>query len=307
VPKSMPFCPDCGAKLLPTDHTCMNCGADIGGRQKALVNRLLQRLDRPADQAAKPVLCAERPSPSPHTRGPLPRWAGVLIAGVTIGALLLALIVGRSRGGLQVTLFDEEVYDAPIKTQVVRKLLVGGRFSKRDLEEMVREQYRSVRARRDFNYHNPANTVAIYAYTDQARAQAGDVWVAALIKTADDREPTVMVDEGQLAQIGRPPEVKYGLTEEQRQQVWLGIVAAEDRAHAEAEATYPLPDPATSEYRQWSRDQLDQQRNRQGHLVDQLQLQYKDDLARQYGLTQEQLVAIGTEGFQKRWPIPPLP
>lgn len=85
-------------------------------------------------------------------------------------------------------------------------------------------------------------------------------------------------------------ETKFGLTEAQRRQIFKKAVAAEDRAHAEADRAYPLdvPDPNFRE---------------NNETYEALVKQYYAGVREPYGLTEDQLSQIEGEGGAKRWPF----
>lgn len=87
--------------------------------------------------------------------------------------------------------------------------------------------------------------------------------------------------------------VRFGLTIEQREQCYYDIIAAEDRAVAEAEAQYPL-DTEDAEVA--------------SHVALRIELldRYEQEVLDEYGITADQLDAIVQEGIQNGWPMPPL-
>jgi len=96
-------------------------------------------------------------------------------------------------------------------------------------------------------------------------------------------------------------EEKFSLTEAERRQIFKEIVAAEDRAWAEAERKYPVSGRAT-----WglSQSELGSRIDKSTVLAQQLGDQYEDELAKKYGLTREQLKEVIYESIEERWPMP---
>ena len=200
------------------------------------------------------------------------------------------------------TILDEDVYDAPVKTQVVLNILVSGEISEPGLGALLNQLYSSIATRRGFKYHDSPTNIYIYAYTSKERAESGmGLWIAMLAKSYDDVKPTISINERQIALLDAKPEQKFGLSEAQRQQIWKEIVQAEDRAHREAEQEFPLPDPSKPGY---SSSVFMEQLEKQIELEETLGEKYKNELAEKYGLTRDQLDAIGTEGVIKDWPFP---
>ncbi len=90
-----------------------------------------------------------------------------------------------------------------------------------------------------------------------------------------------------------PPVIVTELTLAQRRACYWDLVAAQDRAVAEAEAAYPLDaDPPDIE----------------AHLALRASLteEYEAAVRDEYDITAAQLAAIAEEGIQAGWPMPPL-
>jgi hypothetical protein len=144
------------------------------------------------------------------------------------------------------TILGEDVYDAPIKTQVTLNVLVSGEMSEPALAVLLNQLYSSTRARRGFKYHDSPTNIYIYAFTSKERAESGmGQWIAMLQKSYDDVKPTISINQRQITQLGAKPEEGFGLSEERRREIWKELVLVEDRAREEAEEQYPL-DPTQS-------------------------------------------------------------
>ena len=144
------------------------------------------------------------------------------------------------------TILDEDIYDAPIKTQVTLKILVSGEISQPGLRALLNQIYSSTKARRGFKHHDSPTNVYIYAFTSKERAESGmGQWVAMLQKSYNDVKATISINERQIAQLGAKPEERFGLSEKKRKEIWKELVLVEDRARKEAEGRYPL-DPTQS-------------------------------------------------------------
>jgi len=88
-----------------------------------------------------------------------------------------------------------------------------------------------------------------------------------------------------LLAAGSGAEEQFGLTESQRQQVFRDLGAAENRAEREAAQKFEA-DPE-------SQGQFD--------FTMRLKAEYRSEIARKYGLTEDQLVVIDAEGYEKGW------
>ena len=103
----------------------------------------------------------------------------------------------------------------------------------------------------------------------------------------DKGEPLVLINEGRLAAHSQTPEVRFGLSEQRRKQVFRESASAEDRATRDAMARVP-----------------DSRIMKQIALERELRENYKAKVVQQYGLTNDQLLKIGVEGMKKGLPAP---
>ncbi len=94
-----------------------------------------------------------------------------------------------------------------------------------------------------------------------------------------------------------PKEIKFGLSESERRQIWHEMIVAEDRATQEGEAMYPVT------VQNANRELLEKQTEEIMVRVEKC----RDELARKYGLTRQQLTRIVAEATMNDWPMPPLP
>jgi len=202
------------------------------------------------------------------------------------------------------SILDEELYDAPVKTQVVLNLLVSGEISELGLNTLLNQLYSSISVRGGFKYHDSPTNIYIYAYTSKERAESGmGLWIAMLQKNYDDVKPTISINERQIAQLNAEPEQKFGLSEAERQQIWNEIIEAEDKASQEALQEFPDLDPLDPNY---SQELFMEQLEKQIELQRTLDEKYRDELADKYGVTLDQLDEIIVEGLTKDWPLPKL-
>lgn len=210
----------------------------------------------------------------------------------TTNSALAPVVPGKASPATRATyaVVREEVYDVPLKTQIVQQIVVSGVPTETELRAEIFKRYRSAKARRGFRYHNPATNIYIYIYgtKEQARAE-GIRWIGMLaISKGDKGEPRVLIDEGRLAVLSQKPEDRFGLSEQKRKRVFREIAAAEDRATCEAEAQVPNP---------WGMKQLE----KQAGLTHKLQEKYRAGIERKYSLTDEQLLKISVEGVTMGW------
>ncbi len=185
-------------------------------------------------------------------------------------------------------IISEKVDDMPIKTQIHQDILVTGKVSKESLSSFLLKQYKTVKERKGFKYHDSPTNVYIYIYDQKKKAKAGQgLWLAMLQMSPMDPDfPKITIKENQIQRIGRKPEEKFGLPEVIREKVFKEIVVAEDNAMNEAIKVYPYDI------------------QKQSDLEDKLRQKYLDDLAENYGLDKGQISKIAVEGLENQWIMP---
>jgi len=279
------------------------------------------------------------------------------------------------------TIVDQDKYDAPIKTEITLHAIVSGKITEAGLKALLHKLYEEACAMRAFRHHGGRPThVFIYLYTSREHfdSRMGQ-WIAMLSRVGADAPVKTEIRTELIPQLSALPEVKYGLTESKRKEIFRAIVRAEDQADAEAERRYPLDptrhlrigetftlsertplmpevqptDPLAAlqrvKYlppgtritivseaarnntpwyevrasspsgrplgRGWinslalrGQSGFDPRANitKRAALVLDLDKKYKAEIAKRYGITEEQLRAISLEGIKKNWPIPPM-
>ncbi len=187
------------------------------------------------------------------------------------------------------SVLSEEASDRPGKTQITLNLLVAPDMAEADLRALLNSKYVEASRRTGFQYHEHATVIAIYAYPSREHAQSGmGQWSAMLMKTPTDPQPKISIG---LA-VGKPPAAaeRFGLSEDARRDVFQRLVAAQDRALAEAEKRYPQP--------------IGQDVMKQADLESELNERYRAALLEETGLADDQLSAIADEALEHNWPMP---
>jgi len=91
---------------------------------------------------------------------------------------------------------------------------------------------------------------------------------------------------------------RFGLTEDERRQVYEDFVRAEDHAQVAADYRYPPLDTAASDERWQMHTEMRE------HFRKQVDDEDKNAIAKRYGLSGADLRAIAAEGTEKSWPRP---
>jgi len=194
---------------------------------------------------------------------------------------------------------DEETSDTPGKAQVLQDILVSGEVNQSSLKALLVQLHGELSERRGFTYFTHPTVVGIYAYTSRDRANSGmGQWIAMLSFTPNSPDPSIHFNERELANFGRPEEIKFGLSEVAREEVWQQVVRAEDRASSEAETAY------STEFSGQNSDYIVQQLGRKRELENKLSERYEKEILDRTGLSIEQMRSISMEALEKNWAFP---
>jgi hypothetical protein len=198
---------------------------------------------------------------------------------------------------------DRNTYDTPIKTQVELHAVVSGTLTELGLKQLLQKLYDEANAMRGFKYHGGKPThVFIYLYTSREHFKSGmGQWIAMLSKIGENSRVDTKVKTELISQLDAKPEVKHGLPESKRKEIFKATVTAEDRANADVQRMYPPPDPLKPDY---SQAKASAQVMKQADALNTLGKKYKAEVAKRYGITEEQLRDISVEGIEKNWPMP---
>jgi hypothetical protein len=202
------------------------------------------------------------------------------------------------------SVLNENVLDAPIKTQIELSILVSGEITESNLRELINKLYVSISNRKGFKFHQFPTNIYIYAFISRKYYESGmGQWIAMLEKNQASTESKILINSNQLGGLNVKSEEKFGLSVQQRKAIWDELIKAEDRAWAEAENAYPSNLDAV---RGMSREQIKIQLDRHFLTEEALKEGYKDRLSKKYNLTKQQLKEIALEGLEKDWAMPPF-
>ena len=202
------------------------------------------------------------------------------------------------------TIVDRDIYDAPVKTQITLSAVISGKITKEGLEQLLQNLYDEANATRDFNYHGGKPThVFVYLYQSKEHFESGiGQHIAMLSKAGDSALIDTHIKTELIAKLNAIPEVKYGLSEEERKEVFISIIFAEENARIESEKLYPNPNPLDPNY---SSINVKEIIRKQTEVLNKLDAKYKLEVADRFGISKEQLNKISTEGMMNNWPMPP--
>ena len=186
-------------------------------------------------------------------------------------------------------LAKEEIYDAPIKTQIDQRWYVtevpSDEAALKALVQQLHEQ--ALEPRKEFKHHNPANAVYLYVYSDKETAeitQFGAEWLGMSMMSAADSEEgksnQIRIHTERLTKQLKEPEVRDGLEESKRRQIYL------EWGRGINEALKPA----------W-KENVDGLMELDVDLHDELEQKFLDQLCEKHGITGDQWYNISIEGL----------
>jgi hypothetical protein len=179
----------------------------------------------------------------------------------------------------------DEGEDTPIHSLVRLQLVVSGKVTRENLDSMLRQIYNEKKSG-PFKYHPNDPDIALYAYTDNARADSGmGLWIAMLMSSKGD-EPEVSFKDGELKSLGKPPTKRFGLTEEQRKKLIWDVTAEQDKNARKAQALYPSDILKQADWQNKRDEQTTAKFRKRNHL------------------SRDQYSSIMVEAVEKNWPLP---
>jgi len=197
---------------------------------------------------------------------------------------------------LSYSIYKEDISDIPAKTQVSIDILIEDKqFSEKQITNLLNQLYNKTITRSGFKYHKNPTNVFIYAYTSKEKANSGmGQWVGMIQKGFNDKTPTISISERQFNSMAETQDEKWNLTYQQRKDIWIKLISAEDRALKEAEKKYPTDKPGiTNEELIKSTD-----------YKNELETKYKLNVINEYGVKKNIIDSIVYEGIKMGWAFP---
>ncbi len=197
---------------------------------------------------------------------------------------------------LKYSILKEDISDTPLKIQVTLKVLIeDNKIDEQKIKNLLNYLYEKTINRSGFKHQDHPTNIYIYAYTSKDKAESGKgQWIGMISKSFDETKPEISISKTQLKALYEVPEKKWGLTHEQRLEIWKKIILLERKAQKEADKKYPLDHPGITK----------SDMNNNVNLMRELNEKYKNALAKEYGVKKEIIDSIGIEGIKKGWLIP---
>jgi hypothetical protein len=182
----------------------------------------------------------------------------------------------------------DETFDVPLATRVIRRIVLDEPATREQLEAVVRAEFADAESISGFAHHQNPTAVGVYVFSTEDRARADEgLWVA-MLYTSDTSgpDPAIEISAERLTSAWAPPEERFGLSEAKRVEVFHAIVRADDRARADAHHLH-ANDPS-----------------REARSAQTMRAKYRGEVAREYGISMDQVYEIITESLNKGWPSP---
>lgn len=229
-----------------------------------------------------------------------------LIRGI-LGLLVIAMIAGamlpngrkppEPKDLLEHEILYEDVSDTPVKTMLEMHILVPGELTEEGLRELLDDLYQRARKRSGFRYRSRISQIFIYAFSSREQQQNSTALWVAMLSWNEGNEPHLSVRETQIEAANAEPQVIFGLTEEQRREVYAESRSRSWQASEDANDRYPVD---AGMDREAALERMDQQNE---YCRQQREACEAEQMA-EWGLTEEQLEAIFIEGAESGWPYP---
>jgi len=109
------------------------------------------------------------------------------------------------------------------------------------------------------------------------------------------------ISEPQINEVKR-----FGLTEDERKDIWSEMIKAQDRASSEASEEYPTDNdnPIFWNGSNFNQSKWESNFEKNEELNDELRTKYEQEVADSYSIEMAILDSIATEGQKEMWPFP---
>lgn len=193
-----------------------------------------------------------------------------------------------------VKLAKEEIYESSVKTQIDQRWYVTEiPESENALKKIIDELHKkALTPRKTFEYRKRANSVFIWVYHDKQTAENtrdfGGDWLGMSAKAPTDKNNKVTINSVRLAKQLQPPEVRFGLKEQVRKDIYLEMFNTYRLVLDQAEKEFP---------NDWVK---------QNDHYEKLVQNFKDKLMKQHTLNEDQLDLIFSEGTSEGFSSRPM-
>jgi len=184
----------------------------------------------------------------------------------------------------RIVVVDEKTQNVGMKINFERHILISGTVSYELVENLLHKQYNEMKdISVSRNYTVPVHTYA-YVYDSIDKAQAGSgLWIGMLEGDIENDNPNISIKLDKIKLLSTPSEQKFGYSEKERMKIFRESVATESRAMDDALKQYQNDIKKLS------------------GLANELQEKYKNQVAKKYKISPDDLFEIESEGIEKQW------
>lgn len=195
--------------------------------------------------------------------------------------------------------------DTPGKSQIELHALVPEKVTDEDVKAILTELYDQAKATTGFEHRLHPNAIYIHVFGKiyEGSHDTSQVGFLEYNENNGDTSPNITINSEKLKAIFQAPEVKFGLSEEKRKDIYHEWGDTLNQAVAVAEKSSPLLIPGSAGY---TAEKAAAAEKKQRRLINTLTERYRVMLIKKKSLTEEQFKEIEYEGFSKCWPFPKL-
>lgn len=212
---------------------------------------------------------------------------------------------------LNYEIISKDVSESKSKTFVELNVLIAGKDSitKEAVNNLLVHLYDSIMNTSGYKYHTSPNSCNIFIFLSNEHYESDmGQWIGNISKAKADTNPTIKLDEVQFNLIGETDIIINNLSLEKRKEIWIKVVAAEDKSNQLAEKRYPIQitDAQLENIDEINKHRERAQRNSNKHYeyADELHKKYREEIIKEYQISEEILSSISNEGLANGWPFP---
>lgn len=195
---------------------------------------------------------------------------------------------------IEYSVIDSTFTDTLNEIQITLKVLIqpSPSIKKSNLKDLLTYLYND--SKENENYNQIPNTIGIDIYTSNEKVKSGQ-WVASLsYSKITEHKPKIKIRETQFKSMSTNHTEKYGLTFQERKNIWNEKINLQDKAQKKADKKYPtFGDGFKKENFEKNSD-----------LYAKLTAKYLKDLANRYDIKPSIIDSISAEGIKNGWALP---
>ena len=207
--------------------------------------------------------------------------------------------------------YSEDIHNGLDKTYVSQKVILkSDSISEKNVESLMLLLTKSADTHSKItNKSNPIKIV-ILLYTSENKANNGmGDWLARSFKKENETTPEITISDTHInSQFTKKEEVKFGLSEQVRKEIFKELVLLEDKSSYEAEKKYPIVNRGNTieeinNFKKIAEKNIDKNYKYEEDLIK----KYKSSLIKKYKITSDILESISRESFDENWELPVNP